>query len=158
MACFFERFELLEWDDIAFTDGVVLVTVRPEVSKTHRGRTVPVLDGRVAQRLRERSERPRRGAKHAFGTPLVPKHEWERGNCVGAVNKYLHEEVAVECDIDKLKDHGSHIWRATLSTIAMTKDVPSEIRAAAFGHSPEVNLDSYTDVTDIATYTKSMMR
>lgn len=59
--------------------------------------------------------------------------------------------------MEKLRDHGSHVWRTTLSTIAMKRGVPDEIRAAAFGHSADVNRNYYTDVTDISEYTRAMM-
>lgn len=149
---------MLLWSDVDIDGDDVFITVRPEVSKTRRGRTVQVLDARVAKRLIERSETAQKGAKHVFGAPLIPKHVWDKTNCDKAVNGYLQDEVASECEINKLKDHGSHIWRATLSTIAMHKGIPDEIRAAAFGQSPEVNRNYYTDTTDITSFTKSMVQ
>jgi len=148
---------MLAWDDVVVSGEGVLVTVRPEVSKTHKGRTVQVLDGRVAERMRIRRRDAGDGAALVFGSPCAPGREWERANCGNAVNQFLHGEVAEACGVEKLRDHGSHVWRTTLSTIAMKRGVPDEIRAAAFGHSADVNRNYYTDVTDISEYTRAMM-
>lgn len=48
---------LLSRANVEDKDGLLSVTVTTEVSKTHRGRTIPILDERVAERMRARLER-----------------------------------------------------------------------------------------------------
>lgn len=122
------------------------VSVPAERSKTHRGRTVPVLDARVAQRLRERVERRQEGVL-VFPAPAVPESGWDQSNAQKAVKRLLGE-VGRECSIPLLNEVSSHVWRATLNTRAMNAGVPAEIRAAYFGHDAEINRTAYTDTTD----------
>ena len=65
-------------------------------------------------------------------------------------------EIGRECKIPLLSEVSTHVWRATLNTMAMSKGVPAEIRAAWFGHGEGVNVTSYTDTTDTTPLVKAM--
>lgn len=121
------------------------VTVTPEISKTHRGRTVPVMDPRVADRVRERlAEAPRVASAPVFGSPATPERVWDPSNRQKAV-KALYRDVADALDIPLLREVSSHVWRATLNTEWMQRGVPDALRAAFLGHGEDVNRSSYTD-------------
>lgn len=123
------------------------VTVTPEISKTHRGRTVPVMDTRVADRVRERlaqvSQEP---TALVYGAPALPERVWDASNRQKAV-RALYREIADALDIPLLREVSSHVWRATLNTEWMQRGVPDALRAAFFGHGEDVNRASYTDTT-----------
>ena len=121
------------------------VTVTPEVSKTHKGRTVPVMDPRVADRVRERLTRaPQSDTAPVFGAPAFPDRVWDPSNRQKAV-KALYAEMADALDIPLLREVSSHVWRATLNTEWMQRGVPDALRAAFLGHGEDVNRSSYTD-------------
>lgn len=127
-------------------EGQVIITVTEDIAKTHRARTIPVLNDQVAARLLTR--RNEVGGKHVIGAPVNPDTEWDRKNASDAVKK-LYEEVSASCDVPLLGKEGakSHVWRATLNTIYI--DLPEVVRAAYFGHDASVNRASYTDIVDI---------
>lgn len=121
------------------------VTVTPEISKTHRGRTVPVMDPRVADRVRERLTRaPQSDTAPVFGAPAFPDRVWDPSNRQKAL-KALYRDVADALDIPLLREVSSHVWRATLNTEWMQRGVPDALRAAFLGHGEDVNRSSYTD-------------
>lgn len=72
-------------EDVYRKDGVTVVRVRPEVSKTHRGREVPVADtvgnGEVARMVEARARRARAGWP-IFGMPTDPSRPWDESNCM----------------------------------------------------------------------------
>lgn len=146
----------LRLDEVEDDGQQITVTVPAERSKTHRGRTVPVLDAHVTQRLRERVERRQEGVL-VFPAPAVPDSAWDQANAQKAVKKLLGE-VARECSIPVLTEVSSHVWRATLNTRAMNAGVPAEIRAAYFGHDAEVNRTAYTDVRDTSGLVEALSR
>lgn len=130
--------------------GVLSVTVTAEVSKTHRGRTIPVTDARIAERMRRRMEEAGGGAEALlFPAPASPGNVWDLANAEHALKK-LYRELADELDIPLLHKVSTHVWRATLNTEWMQKGVPEVIRSAYFGHSPEVNRSYYTDTTNVS--------
>lgn len=130
--------------------GVLSVTVTAEVSKTHRGRTIPVTDARIAERMRRRMEEAGDGAEALlFPAPASPGSVWDLANAEHALKK-LYRELADELDIPLLHKVSTHVWRATLNTEWMQKGVPEVIRSAYFGHSPEVNRSYYTDTTNVS--------
>lgn len=147
----------LTWDDTTDDGTTLTVTVTPEVSKTHRGRTVPVLDARVADRLRERRQAAHSPREHVIGAPTDPSRPWDGSNAQKAV-KSLLRECAEACSVPLLEEVSSHVWRATLNTRAMAQGVPTEVRAAYFGHGAEVNRDSYTDTTDTSALVGALSR
>ena len=149
-------------------DGRVLITVRPEVSKTHRGRTVYVLDTRAAERVQARSAALSGPTDRIFDSPggaavpgadgrrhreRVAGREWNRENAQAAMRK-LYDEMADACDVPLLHQVSTHVWRATLNTMWMEAKVPAEIRAAWFGHTEAVNVTAYMDVSDVAGVAK----
>ena len=58
--------------------------------------------------------------------------------------------MADELGISLLREVSSHVWRATLNTEWRDRGVLPEVRAAYFGHSPETNLQYYTDHVDVS--------
>lgn len=141
---------LLSRANVEDKDGLLSVTVTAEVSKTHRGRTIPILDERVAERMRARLERA--GAEPGallFPAPAAPGSAWDINNAQHAIKKLYHE-LADALDIPLLDKVLTHVWRATLNTEWMQKGVPDLIRSAYFGHSPEVNRSYYTDTTNVS--------
>lgn len=139
---------LLKRENVYTRDGMFILEVLPEASKTKRGREVPVFDERVVKRLRRRLRRlPKEPDTPLFPTPVTGK-VWERGNCQKAVRAF-YDELADELDIPLLREVGTHVWRTTLNSEWADKHVPVERRAAYFGHSPEMNRSRYTDFTDL---------
>ena len=137
---------LLKWSDISEVDddGYTWVTVRPEVSKTGRGRTVVVLDAAVAQSIQKR----RRGDDApVIGAPADIDAEWERAAVIKAVREY-YPQIAELADCPALKTERAHVWRRTLNT--MTAGVLQvDTRAAWFGHTEQENEQSYTTYTQV---------
>ena len=133
-------------------DGTIHVTVTKDLSKTHRARRVPVLDPRVAARLRDREKSAPSEAAYVIGSPADAMTVWDRRNC-GAETAKLYVEIAQHLGIDRLITARTHIWRATLNSLLLN-EVPEVTRAAFFGHDTAVNRNSYTDLTD----TSSMVR
>ncbi|WP_187369520.1 site-specific integrase [Olegusella massiliensis] len=146
-------------------DGRVLITVRPEVSKTHKGRTIYGLDPRAAERVKDRSAVLSAPTDRVFNSPggvmergadskkrrvAVVGREWNRENAQAAMRK-LYDEMADACDVPLLHDVSTHVWRATLNVMWMEAKVPAEIRAAWFGHTEAINVKAYMDVSDIAS-------
>lgn len=136
--------------DVSEHDGLMWLTVTEEISKTHRGREVPVIDERVAERLRGRLAHIVRPAASApvFPAPVTGK-VWERGNCQKAVRAF-YDELADTLGIPQLHDVATHTWRATLNSEWADLGISAERRAAYFGHSVEVNRARYTDLTDVS--------
>lgn len=141
---------LLTLADMGEEGSVLSVTVKAEVSKTHRGRTIPVTDARVAERMRRRMEEVGDDAGALlFPAPAASGSVWDLNNAEHAI-KRLYRELADELDIPLLREVSTHVWRATLNTEWMQKGIPEVIRSAYFGHSPEVNRNYYTDTTSVS--------
>lgn len=134
----------------------VYINVPEDVSKTKKGRRVPILDKRVAREIKGRVKRSRKSQVWLFPAPTRVNKKWDRNNADKAINNFLRNEVAVACNIPAL-DH-SHVWRTTLSTIAASHGIPAEIRAAYFGQGEEVNKTYYTDKTDITPFLNAMKK
>lgn len=135
-------------DHIEVTDdGKIFVEVTPDISKTGRGRRVPVLNADVAGRLLKRRNEAG-GAGYVIGSPSNAEKRWEPRNCRQAVAD-LYSELADELGIELLRTERSHVWRATLNTMFLDK-VPEAVRAAFFGHDAEMNRKSYTDLADVS--------
>jgi len=133
-------------------DGAVNVTVTREISKTHRARTIGILDDRVAARILERQNRAQAPTDHVIGAPSDPSKVWEERNARSAVED-VYTDAAHALGIPELltPDGGAHthVWRATLNTLLMDK-VPDVVRAAWFGHTTAVNDQAYTDLTNVS--------
>ena len=144
----------LERRDVGELDGLACLTVREEVSKTHKSRTVPMTDVRAAEALRRRLE-GKVGSEPTslvFGSPACPERPWDRSNAHKTM-RALYDMMADELSIPRLHDVATHSWRATLNSEWMELGVPVEIRHEFFGHSEEENLNSYTD----ATHTRALI-
>lgn len=126
------------------------IEIPQSVSKTHRGRVIPVLDGRVEERFRKRLDfiDPSPDA-FVFAAPVTVNKEWDASNAQKALKRF-YGELADALDIPLLKNVATHVWRTTLNMEWLKDGVPAIIRAAYFGHSEDVNEQYYTDLTDIA--------
>ena len=127
------------------------LTVSRAVSKTHKARTVPILDARVAERMRERLERlPDAPETPVFPAPATGGH-WDENNARKALRRF-YDELADDLDMPKLKRRGkvTHVWRTTLNGEWRDAGVPREWRTAYLGHSDEVNEQSYTEFVDFS--------
>lgn len=131
--------------DVNADANPLTVTVRREISKTHKGRTIPVMDQRVADRVRNRLERiAQEPSTLVYGSPAFPSKVWDASNRQKAI-KALYHELADTLDIPLLHEVSSHVWRATLNTEWMQKGIPDALRAAFFGHSESMNRSNYLD-------------
>lgn len=138
----------LTWANVEHSaDGTVRVTVTEQFSKTHRARTVPVLDDRVAAHLTRRKQEI--GGSHVVSAPAKSSAVWEQSNAQKAI-KRLYAELAESCDAPLLAEVGSHVWRSTLNTM-YAGIIPDAIRSAYFGHDEAINRTAYTDVTDTSS-------
>lgn len=144
----------ITWLDVSGRgEGRMAVTVTANLSKTHRARTVPVLDERVAERIRAREgDDP---TVPVIGSPAKPEKIWEQRQRARAIAE-LYVQTAEALDIELLVTARSHVWRATLNTIAMNLGVPADVRSASFGHTQDENRQSYTDLTDLTPMTDAM--
>lgn len=135
--------------DVSVTNTTIAVTVSADISKTHRGRTVPILDGRINAYWRDRLNAQRRS------DPLIPapgdSHtHWRTDNAVKATAA-LYKDVGAVLHDDTIAAMRSHAWRTVLNNRAIAKGVSPEVRAAFFGHTETMNQKSYTDLTDISS-------
>ncbi len=138
----------LTWKEVGADCSTIEVT--DDASKTHRGRVVPVLDTRVISMLKNRRNECG-GTGLVFPSPATgdPWRAWDKSNCSKAIRNF-YSEIANECGIELLHTARSHVWRATLHTIARNKGIPIEVRAALFGHDPETARRYYTDTQDVS--------
>lgn len=128
-------------------EGKMFIEVTREISKTRRGRRVPVLDGRVAAKMLER--RNRYGADgYVIGSPTDPTSPWDARNRNGAARE-LYLELAEKLDIELFSTERSHLWRSTLNSLYLDT-VPEAVRSAFFGHDAHVNRAHYTDLNDVS--------
>lgn len=135
--------------DAATTAESITLTVTEEVSKTHRARSVPILDKRVESWWRTRLE----ALPANPDTPLIPspgdaQRHWRTDNAVKAC-ALLYKDVGQELGNQTVAELRSHAWRTILNNRAIAKGVAAEIRSAYFGHDSEMNTKAYTDLTDV---------
>lgn len=135
--------------DVTITDTAVSVTVRPDVSKTHRGRSVPILDTRIEEYWRDRLA----GIRHT--DPIIPapgdkSSRWRTDNAVKSAAA-LYKDVGAVLNDPAIAEMRSHAWRTVLNNRAIARGVRAEVRAAFFGHTEDMNRTSYTDLTDISS-------
>lgn len=138
---------LLRREDVSFdgTSGLAVLDVRPERSKTHRGRRVPMFDpvwgGAVSERLAEDVGRTPAGGC-VFGSCKVPGRAWDRKNARRDL-RALYDELADALGIPTLRDAFTHVWRATLNAEYRGR-MGEGMRADLFGHTEDVNERYYT--------------
>lgn len=133
------------WKDIEQDDhGTVWVTVRPEISKTKIGRTIPVLVPEVRKRLLAR--------KSEDEELVIPqpnsRRPWDKASVHRAVRDYYEGVASTSEELAFLKKIRSHAWRGALNTITAPHLRP-DIRAAYFGHTEKVNARAYTDHVNV---------
>ncbi|MBE1523228.1 site-specific integrase [Nesterenkonia lutea] len=137
----------ITWREVEVADdGTMHVEVTAEISKTHRGRHVPVLDGRVAARILERRNSAHHEAERVIGSPADPTVPWDGRNCTAAVAD-LYLALAEKLNIELLRTARSHVWRATLNSLLLDS-VPEAVRTAFFGHNAATSRGHYTDLSD----------
>lgn len=129
--------------------GRLTITVTEDISKTHRGRTIPVLDDRVAERMRRRV-RDAQAAKSGLIFPRPTTDSMWDASGAQKASRELYDELARSLDLPLLKEVSTHVWRTTLNSEWADLGVSAERRAAYFGHSPEMNRQSYTDLVDLS--------
>ena len=140
----------LTWDYVIIDGSDVKITVTEQASKTRRARTVPVLDPRVAQRIIARAADD---TTYVIGSPADQDKQWDRDNAQKAAKAML-SRLGDDLDIDTLRTHSTHLWRATLNTM-LVGVVPDAQRAAYFGHDTSINRAAYTDTTDVSGMTSA---
>lgn len=131
----------LRWDEhVEVTDDApyMAVTITPEMSKTNRGRTIPVLDETVAKRLIAGRE-----PGFVVGSPVDNNKRWDNSNASKKIRRF-YDRIARECDVELLSQLSTHVWRATLNTLTLPT-LPTAVRAAYFGHSEKINIKDYAD-------------
>lgn len=133
------------WKDVEQDDhGTVWVTVRPEISKTRIGRTIPVLVPEVGKRLLAR--------KSEDEELVIPqpnsRRPWDKASVHRAVRDYYEGVASTSEEFAFLKKIRSHAWRGALNTITAPHLRP-DIRAAYFGHTEKVNARAYTDHVNV---------
>ncbi len=132
----------LTWEHVTINqDGGVWVTVLRELSKTNKGRTVPVLVPKVAEALK-RTRAEKRPGDYVIPQPTSDK-PWDRSNASAGIRDY-YDGIAKVSDLHFASEISSHAWRRTLNTMTAGY-LPAHVRAAYFGHTEEMNARSYTD-------------
>lgn len=136
----------LVWSDVSLpdADGYTWITVRPEISKTGKGRTVAVLDKAVAKSIQDRR---RADDAPVIGSPADIDAKWERAAVIKAVREY-YPQLADLVPCEPLRTQRAHVWRRTLNTITAGV-LSAEVRAAWFGHTEKENWESYTTYTQM---------
>lgn len=135
---------ITEANHVTWTTFDSSAEVTEGVSKTKKGRRVPLLFTDIIDHLKQRRER---GGQYVIGSPTSADTPWDSGNAETLNRDWLYPQIgqAIECDVFK---HGrSHLWRASLNSLML--DLPDAVRAAYFGHDPKVNRTYYTDTTDV---------
>ncbi len=135
-------------EDVTNTQDSLAVTVRAEHSKTHRGRTVPMLDSRCRWFWLERIK------TIDPSDPLIPAQgdthsHWRTDNAVKACAA-LYKDIGVQLEDQAISSMRSHAWRTVLINRAIARGVPAEIRSASFGHTEAMNARNHTDLTDVS--------
>lgn len=128
--------------------GMVSVEESPHESKTSKGRVVPILDERIAARIRELKPCGQDVAERlVVGSPADDQKIWDSSNLQKTIRSF-YKHIAKATDVKKFQTQRSHIWRATWNTL-LANDVPLEVRSAFFGHTKQVNQRYYTDEIDV---------
>lgn len=139
----------LRRERVSEIDGVLIIEISPEESKTKKGRRIPILDERVEDRLRGRLlDDDGDPSSLVFAAPSAPDKEWDASNAQKAVRQ-LYIRLSETLNIPLLSEVRSHVWRTTLNNEWMDAGIPEVIRSAYLGHTEDVNRQYYTDLTDI---------
>lgn len=137
----------ITWNHVETDDnGTIHINVTADISKTHRGRRVPVTDDSIAQRVLSRQNAAESRSAYVIGTPADQMTVWDRGNCQKTTTA-LYKELSKSLEIERLTTLRTHLWRATLNSLLLD-EVPEVARVAFFGHNTATNRGSYTDLAD----------
>lgn len=149
-------------EDVYEKDGDLVINVTGDVSKTDKGREVPVVEpvgGAEAARVLRRRVMALGAGQPVFGAPIDPTKHWEERNALKGLGQKeqpedtpskrrrkigLYVEIANDTGIELLRKYRSHVWRTTLATAWKARGVPEAIVSAYLGHSEEVDKNSYT--------------
>jgi integrase len=107
------------------------------------------MDKRVATRIRRRLRAARKTESGLIFPRPSSDTPWDPRGAQKAV-RALYDEMADALGIPLLREVSTHVWRATLNSEWSDLGVSAERRAAYFGHTPEVNRQSYTDLVDLS--------
>lgn len=132
--------------------------------------SVPLADGRGAegrawdenrvQRALRNVDTPEQKAADKARAEAREKHvkppAWTKG--IYARGDGLYHEMADALGIDKLHDCSTHVWRRTLNTEMKARGVPAEMCTQQFGHSTEMNEQSYTSPMEAQMVHDAMAR
>lgn len=131
-------------------------TVDPSVAPVP-GESLAWDESRVQRALRN-LDTPEQKAAAKARAEAHAKHErppeWTRG--IYARGDGLYHEMAHALEIGKLDDCSTHVWRRTLNTEMKARGVPAEMCAQQFGHSTEMNEQSYTSPMEARLIHESM--
>ncbi|AIT60484.1 hypothetical protein CDOO_03885 [Corynebacterium doosanense CAU 212 = DSM 45436] len=142
--------------DLSESGGRLAVPVSADVSKTHRSRTVPILDARVEAWHRARLDTlPAAASTPIISAPGDLASPWRTDNAV-KTSKALYLSVGADLGSEAISAMRSHAWRTVLNNRAIARGVGPDVRAAFFGHDPAMNAASYTDLTDIEGMTRAL--
>ncbi|MGC4151462.1 MAG: hypothetical protein QM628_00040 [Propionicimonas sp.] len=138
---------LLPAANVTVDAGVVSIEITPDVGKGGYQRLAKSWNQSIDARLRELLASACPGDL-LIGSPTDRSKVWDHRNATRAV-KDLYAAMRERLGIVAFDTERSHVWRATLNSLLIGV-VPEIERAAQFGHSPDVNRKSYTDlaVTD----------
>lgn len=121
------------------------VIVRPEVSKTQKGRVVAIADDDVKNQVGIRlGARVLSSPEEGYLFPSGNGTQWDRSNAQKALRR-LYNELADELGIPLLREVSTHVWRATLNTIYAGEGMSDALRAKFFGHTEDANARYYMD-------------
>lgn len=137
--------------DVVTSGKTLAFKVDEDVSKTHRARTVPILDDRIDKYWRERFESLAEGEDiPLIPAPGDPRSFWGRHNAAKA-SANLYKDLGTELESQIVENMRSHQWRTVLNNRAIARGVSPTVRAAFFGHDESMNDRSYTDMTDVSS-------
>lgn len=125
--------------------GTIIVQLSAEVTKTRRGRPVPVLDPRVSTRLAARLKGIQDPSWPMFPAASDPSKQWQPRTRDRKLAE-IYREMAEALDIPLLTFERGHLWRSTLNTL-LYEAIPEATRTRLLGHSPAVNRSHYTATT-----------
>lgn len=140
--------------DVTVTNDDVSVSVSADVSKTHRGRSISILDPRIEVYWRERLE----GLDQT--SPLIPvpsnrNEPWRTDNAIKA-SAALYKDVGKLLNDPQVSAMRSHAWRTILNNRAIARGVSAEVRSAYFGHTEAMNTTNYTDLTNVESMKRAL--
>lgn len=140
----------LTGEDVTTHGQSVTIHVRPERSKTHKGRDCLLLNDDAAERVRGRVRRLSEPSGLVFPSPGTGCTPWDRTGAARA-SKRLYRLASEQLGIESLKHCTSHVWRTVLNDEWRAAGVPTHERAAYLGHGEDINASNYTEHQTLST-------